>query len=92
MTVQIIITGDNGRQAAVEMRSFTSNVVELFGAEDAAPVGNGVSFAQDEEGGVFYVSSVCAVVSVRRNLRFFLCRQQRRKRSWRMSGWALWAS
>ena len=37
MTVQIIITGDNGRQAAVEMRSFTSNVVELFGAEDTAP-------------------------------------------------------
>ena len=35
--------------------------------------GNRVSFAQDEEGGVFYVSSVCAVVSVRRNLRFFLC-------------------
>ena len=37
MTVQIIITGDNGRQAAVEMRSFTSNVVELFGVEDTAP-------------------------------------------------------
>ena len=37
MTVQILIAGDNGRQAAVEMRSFISNVVELFGAEDAAP-------------------------------------------------------
>ena len=52
MTVQIIITGDNGRQAAVEMRSFTSNVVELFGAEDTAPVGNGVSFAEAKAQGV----------------------------------------
>ena len=56
------------------------NQAALRAAEADGPVfapgcgrGNRVSFAQDEEGGVFYVSSVCAVVSVRRNLRFFLC-------------------
>lgn len=32
MTVQIIITGDNGRQAAVELKSFIADVVDLFGA------------------------------------------------------------
>lgn len=32
MTVQIVITGDNGRQAAVEIKSFIANVVDLFGA------------------------------------------------------------
>ena len=53
---------------------------------------NGVSFAQDEEGGVFYVSSVCAVVSVRRNLRFFLLSSAEEEAAMADERWALWAS
>ena len=52
MTEQIIITGDNGRQAAVELRSFTDNVADLFRAEDAAPAGHGVSLAEAKAQGI----------------------------------------
>lgn len=38
MSVQIIINGDTGRMAAVELRSFTDNVADLFRAEYPAPI------------------------------------------------------
>ena len=70
MSVQIIITGDNGRQAAVELRSFTDNVADLFRAEGAAPAAEaGPANERVERLVAFMRDSVRGVIATpRRNL------------------------